>query len=744
MAGGVEGFEDAILYSADGLRSERIFEFLCSLPRKFSCSDPRARQPIFVGFGFGYDMAQIIAGLPKRELWEVRKGKPWAKRDDPTWRANYEGWVLWRGYAVAVLPGKKIKICKLRDPNRPFKWRLDKNGETRRTVDWIERIVIYDAFGFFGASLVNAIGKMPDVVSKEELAIIKAGKDERGWIEQKDLGQEKFEELKRYTGLELKALTRMMEKTRQALHDADPERPIRLRHLYGAGAAAQALLSSRLSREARSILGKIEPDEEEYGRSAALAEAAVAETTEETIERVLREIAPISEESELYNKALIWSTHAFIGGRNELIKQGRTRKTLYSNDISSAYPAQIAELPSMKGGSWVYCKNPTREQIERSNMLSMFRVATRRFRLNLPFYPLSYRNGDGSVMYPPFVNGIYMRDDVLGAFEWRDTFARARRDADYAFFPEGGVIEVSEALFFEPADPNERPFAWVRELFDYRAELLKVDPDDVRAIVIKLMLNAIYGKLAQGVGSQSSPPRFASPWMAAAITAGTRRKLLQAALTVPDAIVSLATDGIVSEKPLKIATSAPGEKKLGEWEHTKTVKDGGVFVQSGFYLLCEDAAKGEDGLKPKTRGFNPARAGDEKLPWKERLARIMLEDIPACWKEGKPAYEFDYWEYIGLGAAVQSPATEAVIGCWKLSRRSQKLDVISRKRIVPAGAKLRGSRAERLIKLGVNDLSEDLMAGHLSAPHKPEWMNVDAENELERSEETENAIAGLA
>ena len=107
MAGGVEGFDDAILYSPDGLRSERIFAFLCSLPRKFSCSDPRAKQPIFVGFGLSYDIAQILAGLPKLELWEVRKGKPWMKRNDPTWRANYEGWVLWRGYAVAVLPGKK-------------------------------------------------------------------------------------------------------------------------------------------------------------------------------------------------------------------------------------------------------------------------------------------------------------------------------------------------------------------------------------------------------------------------------------------------------------------------------------------------------------------------------------------------------------------------------------------------------------------------------------------------------------
>jgi hypothetical protein len=284
MAGGVEGFEEAILWSGDWLTSERIFEFLCSLPRKFSCSDPHARQPIFVGYGFSYDIAQILSGLPKQELWEVRKGKPWVKRDDPTWRVNYEGWVLWRGYAVAVLPGKKIKICKLRDPNRPFKWRVDKNGETRRTVDWIERIVIYDVLGFFQTGFVNAIKKMPDVASKEELVIIKAGKDKRGWIELKDLGPEKFGELKLYTGTELKPLTRMIEKTRQALHDADPERPIRLRHLHGAGAAAQGLLTSRLSSEARSILGRIETGEEEYGRSPALAEAAMAETTEDTVE----------------------------------------------------------------------------------------------------------------------------------------------------------------------------------------------------------------------------------------------------------------------------------------------------------------------------------------------------------------------------------------------------------------------------------------------------------------------------
>jgi hypothetical protein len=103
----------------------------------------------------------------------------------------------------------------------------------------------------------------------------------------------------------------------------------------------------------------------------------------------------------------------------------------------------------------------------------------------------------------------------------------------------------------------------IRDLFDYRAALMKIDPNDVRAIVIKLMLNSIYGKFAQGVGNPGSPPRFASPWMAAAITAGTRRKLMKAALTAPKAIVSFMTDGIVIRKASEYP-DLPGGRE-GAW-----------------------------------------------------------------------------------------------------------------------------------------------------------------------------------
>jgi DNA polymerase type B, organellar and viral len=258
-------------------------------------------------------------------------------------------------------------------------------------------------------------------------------------------------------------------------------------------------------------------------------------------------------------RALVWSTYAYFGARIEAPMQGKTRGRLFSNDISSAYPAQIAKLPSMAGGRWRQVFRPTREQVISSSMLSMFRAKTLGFPLTLPFYPLPWRTKAGAVVYPPDAYGIWMRDDMIGLFEFHDRFRR-------------GEIEVIEGLIFEPADPNSRPFAFVSSMFDYRARLFRADKKDVRATSIKLALNSLYGKLAQGVGGSEEPPLFASPWMAAAVTAGTRLQLLRAALTKPYEIVSFATDELVSKSPLDIPTSAPGEKELrmGGYENHQT------------------------------------------------------------------------------------------------------------------------------------------------------------------------------
>ena len=80
MAGGANDFEDQILADPNTLERERIWEFLTSLPRLFSGPNADDAAPIFVGFGFNYDVGQLVAGLPYRKAWELHKGLPWDKR----------------------------------------------------------------------------------------------------------------------------------------------------------------------------------------------------------------------------------------------------------------------------------------------------------------------------------------------------------------------------------------------------------------------------------------------------------------------------------------------------------------------------------------------------------------------------------------------------------------------------------------------------------------------------------------
>ena len=248
MMGGVEdqGYRDQILESSEGLKTYQICEWFLKTAREFASKDPNGKQPVFVGYGFNYDDAQIVADLSKRKLTAISKGKPANRLDDPTCRRNPNRWEPCGDYAIAVLKGKWIKICKLRDPRHPFK---------KGSINYTEKIVIFDVIGFFNnMSFVAALATMPGTVSDEELKTIMAGKAARGELDQEDLTPAIFEELRRYTGLELKGLTRLMEKTRGGLEGLG----IELKRLHGPGAAAQGLLRSRLNRDdARAILGNI-------------------------------------------------------------------------------------------------------------------------------------------------------------------------------------------------------------------------------------------------------------------------------------------------------------------------------------------------------------------------------------------------------------------------------------------------------------------------------------------------------
>jgi hypothetical protein len=81
-----------------------------------------------------------------------------------------------------------------------------------------------------------------------------------------------------------------------------------------------------------------------------------------------------------------WAHHAFSGGCFDLMRQGVHQDKnlpIHQYDISSAYPAQIAQLPSMLGGKYKFHKPDSLKDesldvlkafVEDSNMLSMFEI----------------------------------------------------------------------------------------------------------------------------------------------------------------------------------------------------------------------------------------------------------------------------------------------------------------------------------------------------------------------------------
>ena len=728
MAGGVQGIPNKQMVSFTGFTSEEIMGWLVGLPRHFyhaikQYTGQRSldTQPIFIAFGFGWDVGQIVKDMPYEKRWELNAGKPWSERKNSNFIVDLRSYpVLYKDFALYYIPGKMITIFRLRNPEKPF-------SEGTHEINWRERICIYDTFGFFQQKFTGALAGFPDALTREEFDLVVRNKAKRGNFTEAYI-RSNIDETIKYTSLELKGLVNMMETIRTSLREAIPGKPIELSEWYGAGAIARASLKLYLGSDVRSHLGDMENDE-------------------------------LWKDNNSY---CTWVLHAYFGARIDLVKQGHHTGPLYEYDIASAYPSIATDLPSMKGGTWRLINNPTREEVFASSPFSMFEVSTHNYAFNLPFYALPYRTPSGSIMFPPHVYGYYMRDHVIAAYKHYDEFSAADRLADYSIHRGGPEIRIEKAWSFYPGT-SEKPLAWIRDIFDYRTKLVKANKKDSRGQVIKLNINAVYGKFAQRIGRRGKPPKYGSLWFAGAITAGTQRRLIEAALTKPDAIVAFSTDGIYTTELLDI--HVPTEKLLGEWEMQRGER--GSFIQSGVYVVHLLDKEGMVEIKAKSRGFTPDNADKrDGETYTDVLNRTLCETIPDKWANGVDSYSFPYQQYMTVGMSVAHRKFGDLIGTWKLSPRELHLNSMSNKRMVPGQSKvdavkrgqtnglpdkrfaltkgekaLRDSRARKLIPLPVRPI---LGPPPLSGKSIPEWLDERTKMERLESDAHDNITAGLS
>jgi hypothetical protein len=341
-------------------------------------------------------------------------------------------------------------------------------------------------------------------------------------------------------------------------------------------------------------------------------------------------------------------------------------------DVVSAYPWVMLGLPSMRDGRWKQHGRIglfPKVIVGQSSILSMFRVKWKfpqvcidgKRTRNIPFNALPYRTKRGHILFPGSGHAWIMRDELLAAFKWVERF-----------FGEAAIekmIDVQEWSEFIPGN-DEKPYAFVAELYEMRREAKSKKEYDIVEQAIKLMLNSLYGETVQSVGgTEDKPPSCACPYYGSAVTAGCRARLLEAALIDPWSVVCFMTDGIVTTRELKglprakeVFNGEPPEgtvMELGDWEFERM--QGGFFLQSGVYCVIH-----KNGVpKNRTRGADPM-----KFLFKKPLKELMVDDVLPEWKrvlegdKGHYQLKIELKTYITAGAACASPERFKLIGRW--------------------------------------------------------------------------------
>lgn len=291
---------------------------------------------------------------------------------------------------------------------------------------------------------------------------------------------------------------------------------------------------------------------------------------------------------------------AYFGGRVETFYVGPF-VSAYSHDVRSAYPHAIRSLPTSHG-VW-------------RRVYDIPRYGVCRVRWNLPdrfnIGPFPHRQ-NRKIFYPKNGCGFYHAIEVRAAM------------AKY-----GDYIQLEYAYGFEPDDSGTTPFSFVPKLYEQRA----IAKREGRAsqLSLKLGLNSLYGKMAQGYGYKGSVPPYRTYFWAGQITATTRSQILQLMVGEDESnFIGFATDGVM----MKTRANVKEGDELGQWEVSKW--DSLFVLQPGMYHGSSEGA-----TITKTRGFAP-----RELDW---------QAIANGFRKYGPYYQHRIrtHRFIGIGSAIQ-------------------------------------------------------------------------------------------
>ena len=327
---------------------------------------------------------------------------------------------------------------------------------------------------------------------------------------------------------------------------------------------------------------------------------------------------------------------AYYGGRFEIGTVGPT-PPVDQWDINSAYPFCIMSLPCLVHGEWRH-RDGKPGNLDRSNGLFCSRVT---FGPKAPshYYGLPIRDKSGNISFPDSGIGWYWSHEL-----------RTVLDNPYQW------VEFMETWEYVSAC-DCRPFKFIEGVYNARKRLGK----DQKGWVLKLLLNSLYGKMAQSIGT----PAYSNPIWAGLITSHTRSILLQAIYSSENTsdIHMLATDGIFATSE---ALDLPVSEELGGWSKEEH-PEGMFIIQPGLYFSEKDVKT------PKTRGVPQRAVVEHRDEFIEAFRRVA---VTGDGREGK--VEIVLPTFLGAKACLHMDNL-SMAGMWVEEKRGVTFDWSSKR-----------------------------------------------------------------
>lgn len=333
--------------------------------------------------------------------------------------------------------------------------------------------------------------------------------------------------------------------------------------------------------------------------------------------------------------------YGYAGGRFERFLLGRTTGPIYSLDINSAYPFAITRLPNLSTGRWVRNARP---DVARLAKFGIYRVRLNPVPgdsyLQRPAGPLFHRDPLGNVSFPWILEGWYWTPEVVN-------LARLP--------PERYTIVEGWEYVGWTEQPDPYPFLWVRDTYNTRREWKEKGLGS--QLALKLLLNSLYGKMAQRVGwneDKRTAPNWHQLEWAGWVTSHCRAMLWDVMSRIPpEHLLAVETDGIYTTYNPELL-GIKDSKELGGWE-VKTY-DEILYVQSGMAWL---RAGGDWSCKRRGLDARTFPLGD---------CVEYLRSLPSGpnWR----SYKGTTTRFIGVGAALMSSTPFKERHCaWLVSPR---------------------------------------------------------------------------